>query len=63
MLMELAYGRASFERYGRYAATPEAIVAMLEDAVAQMQACATIFAGRHREQAPASTPRPSSRGR
>jgi DNA segregation ATPase FtsK/SpoIIIE, S-DNA-T family len=48
-LMELAYGRAIFDRYGRYAATPEAIVAMLEDAVAAMQARAAIFAGKHRE--------------
>jgi S-DNA-T family DNA segregation ATPase FtsK/SpoIIIE len=51
-LMELAYGRAIFDRYGRYAATPAAIVAMLEDAVAQMQARAAIFAGRHREHTP-----------
>jgi DNA segregation ATPase FtsK/SpoIIIE, S-DNA-T family len=51
-LMELAYGRAIFDRYGRYAATPEAIVAMLEDAVAQMQARAAMFAGRHREHTP-----------
>jgi DNA segregation ATPase FtsK/SpoIIIE, S-DNA-T family len=51
-LMELAYGRAIFDRYGRYAATPEAIVAMLEDAVEQMQARAAIFAGRHREHTP-----------
>ena len=51
-LMELAYGRAIFDRYGRYAATPAAIVAMLEDAVEQMQARAAIFAGRHREHTP-----------
>jgi S-DNA-T family DNA segregation ATPase FtsK/SpoIIIE len=51
-LMELAYGRAIFDRYGRYAATPEAIVAMLEDAVTQMQARAAVFAGRHREHTP-----------
>jgi S-DNA-T family DNA segregation ATPase FtsK/SpoIIIE len=51
-LMELAYGRAIFDRFGRYAATPEAIVAMLEDAVEQMQARAAIFAGRHREHTP-----------
>jgi DNA segregation ATPase FtsK/SpoIIIE, S-DNA-T family len=51
-LMELAYGRAIFDRYGRYAATPEAIVAMLEDAVAAMQARAAIFAGKHREHTP-----------
>jgi S-DNA-T family DNA segregation ATPase FtsK/SpoIIIE len=51
-LMELAYGRAIFDRYGRYAATPAAIVAMLEDAVEQMQARATLFAGKHREHTP-----------
>jgi DNA segregation ATPase FtsK/SpoIIIE, S-DNA-T family len=51
-LMELAYGRAIFDRYGRYAATPAAIVAMLEDAVAQMQDRAGVFAGRHREHTP-----------
>jgi S-DNA-T family DNA segregation ATPase FtsK/SpoIIIE len=51
-LMELAYGRAIFDRYGRYAATPAAIVAMLEDAVAGMQARAAMFAGKHREHAP-----------
>ena len=51
-LMELAYGRAIFDRYGRYAATPEAIVVMLEDAVAQMQARAAVFAGKHREHTP-----------
>jgi hypothetical protein len=49
---ELAYGRAIFDRFGRYAATPEAIAAMLEDAVKQMQARAAIFAGRHREHTP-----------
>src|SRR6266536_2310008 len=51
-LMELAYGRAIFDRYGRYAATPAAIAAMLEDAVEQMQARAAIFAGKHREHTP-----------
>jgi S-DNA-T family DNA segregation ATPase FtsK/SpoIIIE len=51
-LMELAYGRAIFDRFGRYAATPEAILAMLEDAVAGMQARAALFAGRHREHTP-----------
>jgi S-DNA-T family DNA segregation ATPase FtsK/SpoIIIE len=51
-LMELAYGRAIFDRYGRYAATPEAIVTMLEDAVAGMQARAAVFAGKHREHTP-----------
>jgi S-DNA-T family DNA segregation ATPase FtsK/SpoIIIE len=48
-LMELAYGRAIFDRHGRYAADPEAIVAMLEDAVAAMQARAAQFAGKRRE--------------
>src|SRR6185295_9346736 len=51
-LMELAYGRAIFDRYGRYAATPEAIAAMLEDAVAAKQARAALFAGKHREHTP-----------
>jgi S-DNA-T family DNA segregation ATPase FtsK/SpoIIIE len=51
-LMELAYGRALFDRYGRYAADPEAIVVMLEAAVAEMQARAARFAGKHREHAP-----------
>jgi hypothetical protein len=51
-LMELAYGRAIFDRFGRYAATPAAIVTMLEDAVEQMQARAAVFAGRHREHTP-----------
>jgi DNA segregation ATPase FtsK/SpoIIIE, S-DNA-T family len=51
-LMELAYGRAIFDRYGRYAAEPKAILAMLEDAVEQMQARAAIFAGKHREHTP-----------
>jgi S-DNA-T family DNA segregation ATPase FtsK/SpoIIIE len=51
-LMELAYGRPIFDRYGRYAATPEAIAAMLDDAVEQMQARAAIFAGKHREHTP-----------
>jgi S-DNA-T family DNA segregation ATPase FtsK/SpoIIIE len=51
-LMELAYGRVIFDRYGRYAATPAAILAMLEDAVADMQARAAVFAGKHREHTP-----------
>jgi DNA segregation ATPase FtsK/SpoIIIE, S-DNA-T family len=51
-LMELAYGRAIFDRYGRYAATPEAILGMLEDAVAQMQARAGVLAGKRREHTP-----------
>ena len=51
-LMELAYGRAIFDRYGRYAADPGAIVAMLETAVADMQARAMKFAGKHRDHTP-----------
>jgi hypothetical protein len=35
--MELAYGRALFDRYGRYESDPALIVAMLEDTVADMQ--------------------------
>jgi Replication initiator protein, pSAM2/FtsK/SpoIIIE family len=37
-VMELAYGRAIFDRYGQYAADPAAIVAMLEAAVTDMRA-------------------------
>ena len=51
-LMELAYGKAIFDRYGHYAADPEAIVSMLEAAVADMQARAATFAGRHRAHTP-----------
>ena len=51
-LMELAFGRAIFDRYGRYAADPADIVAMLEDAVTQMQARAAQFAGKHRDHTP-----------
>lgn len=45
-LMELAYGRAIFDRYGRYESGPEYIIGMLEDAVAGMQARASQLAGR-----------------
>jgi DNA segregation ATPase FtsK/SpoIIIE, S-DNA-T family len=51
-LMELAYGRAIFDRFGRYAATPEAIATMLEDAVDGMQRRAGMFAGTRREHTP-----------
>ena len=51
-LMELAYGRALFDAYGTYAADPDAIVAMLEDAVTGMQDRAAQLAGRHREHTP-----------
>jgi S-DNA-T family DNA segregation ATPase FtsK/SpoIIIE len=47
-LMELAYGRAIFDRYGTYAADPADIAAMLEAEVAAMQARAAQFAGKHR---------------
>jgi S-DNA-T family DNA segregation ATPase FtsK/SpoIIIE len=51
-LMELAYGRAIFDTYGRYATSPAAILAMLEDAVAEMQARAAAFAGKQRDHTP-----------
>jgi DNA segregation ATPase FtsK/SpoIIIE, S-DNA-T family len=51
-LMELAYGRIIFDHYGRYAADPAAITVMLEDAVADMQTRAAVFAGRHRHHTP-----------
>ncbi|MGI9004988.1 MAG: FtsK/SpoIIIE domain-containing protein [Streptosporangiaceae bacterium] len=50
--MELAYGRELFDAYGTYAADPLAIVAMLERAVADMQARALLLAGRQRDHAP-----------
>ena len=43
--MELAFGRALFERYGRYAADPADIADLLEADVAEMQARAARFAG------------------
>lgn len=51
-LMELAYGRALFDRYGRYESDPAAIVGMLEHAVAEMQARAARLAGHHRDHTP-----------
>ena len=51
-VMELAYGRPIFEALGRYAADPLAIVAMLEDAVADMQARAGVLAGKQRDHTP-----------
>jgi S-DNA-T family DNA segregation ATPase FtsK/SpoIIIE len=51
-LMELAFGRALFERHGRYAANPADIANLLEDAVADMQARALRFAGRQRDHQP-----------
>jgi S-DNA-T family DNA segregation ATPase FtsK/SpoIIIE len=51
-LMELAYGRAIFDRYGTYAADPAAIAAVLDMAVAEMQDRAARFAGRQRDHTP-----------
>ncbi len=51
-LMELAFGRAIFDRYGSYAADPAAIAEHLESAVAGMQDRARRFAGRQRDHAP-----------
>ena len=51
-LMELAFGRVIFERYGAYAADPEAIAVMLEQAVADMQERAGQFAGKRRVHVP-----------
>jgi S-DNA-T family DNA segregation ATPase FtsK/SpoIIIE len=51
-LMELAFGRALFDRYGRYAADPADIAALLEEAVADMQARAARFAGKQRDHIP-----------
>ncbi len=51
-LMELAFGRSLFDRYGRYAADPADIAALLEEAVADMQARAARFAGRQRDHTP-----------
>ena len=51
-LMELAYGRVIFDTYGAYAADTASIVAMLEGAVADMQARAALFAGHQRDHTP-----------
>src|SRR5262249_35077104 len=51
-LMELAFGRALFDRYGRYAADPAHIADLLEAAVSEMQARAARFAGRQRDHTP-----------
>jgi DNA segregation ATPase FtsK/SpoIIIE, S-DNA-T family len=51
-LMELAYGRIIFETYGAYAADPASIAAMLDQAVADMQARAARFAGVQRDHTP-----------
>ena len=51
-LMELAFGRALFDRYGRYAADPADIADLLEAAVDEMQARAGRFAGKQRDHTP-----------
>jgi S-DNA-T family DNA segregation ATPase FtsK/SpoIIIE len=51
-LMELAYGRIIFDTYGAYAADTTSIVAMLEQAVADMQTRAAMFAGHQRDHTP-----------
>ena len=51
-VMELAYGRPIFDTCGQYAADPQAIVAMLEDAVTDMQARAARLAGKQRDHTP-----------
>ncbi|WP_286990694.1 FtsK/SpoIIIE domain-containing protein [Thermomonospora sp. CIF 1] len=51
--MELSFGRALFERYGRYSSDPDGgMVALLEDAAADMNARAERFAGVTRSFAP-----------
>ena len=51
-VMELAYGRAIFDRYGCYAADPEAIAGLLDRAVADIQARAATMAGKQRSHTP-----------
>jgi S-DNA-T family DNA segregation ATPase FtsK/SpoIIIE len=51
-LMELAFGRVLFERYGRYAAGPGEIADLLEADVAAMQERAARLAGRQRDHVP-----------
>ena len=51
-LMELAFGRALFDRHGRYAADPADIADLLESAVNDMQARARRFAGKQRDHTP-----------
>ncbi len=50
--MELSYGREIFDTYGAYAADPVAIVAMLEQAVTDMQARAEALGGKQRDHTP-----------
>jgi S-DNA-T family DNA segregation ATPase FtsK/SpoIIIE len=51
-LMELAFGRVLFERYGCYAAGPSQIADLLETDVLAMQDRAGRYAGRQRDHAP-----------
>jgi S-DNA-T family DNA segregation ATPase FtsK/SpoIIIE len=51
-LMELAFGKALFSNFGKYAADPADIAALLEADVADMQARAARFAGRQRDHTP-----------
>jgi S-DNA-T family DNA segregation ATPase FtsK/SpoIIIE len=51
-VMELAYGRTIFDTCGAYAASPAAIVAMLETAVTDMQVRAAQLAGKQRDHTP-----------
>jgi S-DNA-T family DNA segregation ATPase FtsK/SpoIIIE len=51
-LMELAFGRELFERFGKYAADPADIADLLEADVADMQSRAARFAGRQRDHTP-----------
>jgi S-DNA-T family DNA segregation ATPase FtsK/SpoIIIE len=50
--MELSYGREIFDTYGRYAADPIEIAAMLAQAVADMQDRAETLGGRQRDHTP-----------
>jgi S-DNA-T family DNA segregation ATPase FtsK/SpoIIIE len=51
-LMELAFGRAMFEKFGKYVADPADIAEMLEADVRDMQDRAARFAGRQRDHQP-----------
>jgi DNA segregation ATPase FtsK/SpoIIIE, S-DNA-T family len=51
-LMELAFGRELFEKFGKYAADPSDIADLLEADVAEMQDRAAKFAGRQRDHTP-----------
>ena len=51
-LMELAFGRDLFDKYGKYAADPADIADLLEADVTDMQGGAARFAGRRRDHTP-----------